>query len=157
MGSIKTILWPTDASESALKALEKAVLLARQFGAKIHALQVVQRVPTMAEIGLAGTTAPAFNLPLYEHQLVEAAREALVKTVADNVPDELETEIHVATGTAKMVILDFARDNAIDLIVMATHGRQGLSHLMLGSVAESVIRQAPVPTLVVPYSDRNDG
>ncbi len=156
MASIKTILWPTDASKSALKALEKAVLLARQFGAKIHALQVVQRVPTMAEIGLAGATVPAFDLPLYEHQLVEAAREALVKTVAGNVPDELAAEIHVKTGTAKMVIVDFARDNDVDLIVMATHGRQGLSHLMLGSVAESVIRQAPVPTLVVPSSDRND-
>jgi nucleotide-binding universal stress UspA family protein len=53
------------------------------------------------------------------------------------------------------MILDFARDNGVDLIVMATHGRQGLSHLMLGSVAESVIRQASIPTLVVPYQDPN--
>ncbi len=155
METIKTILWPTDASESALKALAKAVLLAQQFGARIHALQVVQRVPTMAEIGLAGTTLPAFDLPVYEQQLVDAAREALAKTVADNVPEEVETAIHVTTGTAKTVILDFARDNGVDLIVMATHGRQGLSHLMLGSVAESVIRHAPMPTLVVPYQEQN--
>lgn len=156
METFKTILWPTDASESALKALAKAVLLAQQFGAKIHALQVVERVPTMAEIGLAGSTVPPFDLPVYEQQLVDAARKALVKTVADNVPEEVATDIHVATGTPKTVILDFARDHGVDLIVMATHGRRGLSHLMLGSVAESVVRQAPMPTLVVPYPERND-
>jgi universal stress protein A len=156
MQSIKTILWPTDASNSALQALEKAVLLAQQFGAKIHALQVVQRVPTLAEVGLAGSTMPAFDLPLYELQLVEAARDALKETVAVNVPDSLKTDIHVETGSPKTVILDFVRDHGIDLIVMATHGRQGFSHLMLGSVAESVIRQSPVPTLVVPYSKKND-
>lgn len=153
MLSINTILWPTDSSLPSLKALDAAIALAKQFEAKIYALQVVDPIPTFTETGFASTPLQTFDLPLYEHELMESTRKALSETVSQKIPDVINTEIYVEIGNPKNFILDFCKKKNVDLIVMATHGRTGLARFMLGSVAESTIRQSSVPTLIIPDTD----
>jgi len=156
MNVIKNILWPTDASNSALNALDAAILLASKFAAKIHALQVVEQVPRLTSTGFAGDPVTAFDFPFYEEKLMQAARDNLSRTLGTKVPGSIDTEINVELGLPKDTILEFCRDHEIDMIVMATHGRTGLSQFWLGSVAESTVRQAPVPVLVVPIEGQDE-
>jgi nucleotide-binding universal stress UspA family protein len=144
---IKSILWPSDASKSANRALEVAIQLAVQFGAKLYGLQVVTEVPTFAETGppLSG-----IDIPRYELELKQAARKALEQTIAEKVPKNIAIETSIEIGKPADVILNYAKERRIELIVMSTHGRTGLSHLMIGSVAENIIRRSPIPTLIIP-------
>jgi len=154
MHIIKRILWPTDANESALRALEAAIVLAKKFSAEIHALQVVEQVPRLAQAGFAGDPVTAIDFPLYEKHLVMAARENLHETVVSMVHEPIKSEIHVEMGSPKESILAFTKSHEIDMIIMATHGREGFSHFWLGSVAEAVIRQSSVPVLAIPVKEK---
>ena len=150
--SFKVILWPTDASAPSLKALQAAVDMAETYEAALHGLQVVNPVPLLAEAGtgFAPTGTLPFNIPLYEKELVGAARTRLEKTIAEEIPEKIIASAEVRVGEPHEVIIEFVREKDIDLIVMATHGRTGFRHLLLGSVAEKVIRNSPVPVLAVP-------
>jgi nucleotide-binding universal stress UspA family protein len=151
MFPVKKILWPSDASESANKALETAIEVAKQYNAKLYGLQVVTEVPTLTDTGPPMT---GLNIPRYEEELRRGAQEALEEMVKNKVPESIEVETFIEMGKAAEVIITFAKEKGIDLIVMATHGRSGLSHLLLGSVAENVIRHSPVPTLIIPDKNR---
>ena len=128
------VLHPTDFSEASLAACEKAVDLARQCGAKLTVLHVYAN-PLMAE-GFAYVPDPR---PELERMLGDVANEELPIAVA--------RELRV--GAPAETIVEFAREHNCDLIVMGTHGRTGLSHLLMGSVAENVVRHAPCPVMVV--------
>lgn len=147
MFPVKKILWPSDASESANQALETAIEVAKQFNAKLYGLQVVTEVPTLTD---TGPPMSGLDIPRYEEELRKGAQGALEEMVKGKVPDSIEVETFIKMGKAAEVIITFAKEKEIDLIVMATHGRSGLSHLLLGSVAENVIRHSPVPTLIIP-------
>lgn len=151
MFPVKKILWPSDASESANKALETAIEVAKQYNAKLYGLQVVTEVPTLTD---TGPPMSGLDIPKYEDELRKGAQEALEELVKGKVPDSIEVETFIKMGKAAEVILSFVKEKQIDLIVMATHGRSGLSHLLLGSVAENVIRHSPVPTLIIPDKNR---
>ena len=144
---IKSILWPSDASEAANQALEVATELAKQFGAKLYGLQVVSEIPTYTD---AIPSMSGLDIQQYEQDLMQAARKSLEETLADKVPDNIEVEAAILIGRAADLIVDFAKERKIGLIVMSTHGRTGLSHLMIGSVAENVIRYSQIPTLIIP-------
>ena len=128
------VLHPTDFSEASQPACEKAVELARQCGAKLTVLHVYAN-PLMAE-GFAYVPDPR---PELEEKLGYVANEELAIVVA--------RELRV--GAPAETIVGFAREHNCDLIVMGTHGRTGLSHLLMGSVAEIVVRRAPCPVMVV--------
>lgn len=151
MFPVKKILWPSDASESANKALETAIEVAKQYNAKLYGLQVVTEVPTLTD---TGPPMSGLDIPKYEEELRNGAQEALAELVKGKVPDSIEVVTYIKMGKAAEVIITFAKEKEIDLIVMATHGRSGLSHLLLGSVAENVIRHSPVPTLIIPDKNR---
>jgi len=157
MRAVKNILWPTDASESALRGLEAALVMAENFDATIHVLQVVEQISRPAHMGFAGDPLTSFDFPLYEEQLVESARKNLNATIAAKVPHSFTTSINVEIGSPRETIISFCGHNEIDLIVMATHGREGLSHLWLGSVAEATVRRSSVPVLVIPPDEKSDG
>jgi nucleotide-binding universal stress UspA family protein len=150
MLSVKSILWPFDGSELSKKALDSAVVLAKQFNAKIHGLHVINSMPSLSITGYGDTQIAGFDLPLYEAELRKSARESFEQTVADRVPEGVEVETIIDTGVPKDTIAEYARDHGIDLIVMSTHGRSGFSRVMLGSVAEATIRISTVPILVIP-------
>lgn len=145
MLSIKRILAAVDFSPSSNHALEYAHELAQRFDAELHLLHVTQDLATAA---LAMAPMIPVEVDYREQQLNAASREL------DRLPGSLGlTGVGVARevreGTPFLEIIRYARDHQIDLIVLGTHGRTGLAHVLLGSVAEKVVRKAPCPVLTV--------
>ncbi len=148
--SYKKILWPTDGSKPALNALQMALELAKTFQSELYAMQVVPSVPMLSQNGFTPQAPLAFDVPLYEKELEQNTKESLEKTIAEHVPKKITVKSAVELGEPADGIVDFARREKVELIVMATHGRKGFDHFLLGSVAEKVIRNSPVPVLTVP-------
>jgi nucleotide-binding universal stress UspA family protein len=137
------ILVPIDFSETAEHALDYAVALAAKLGARIHVVSVIG-MPTLGipELGLAWT-ATTMETAVLDRQ---AALDRLVATRRDSVKFG---EVAIRTGDARDGILEMTKETHIDLIVMGTHGRRGVTRALLGSVAESIVRTAPCPVLTV--------
>jgi nucleotide-binding universal stress UspA family protein len=141
---IQRILMPTDFSTYSATATQYACELATKYDAELHLLHAL-------EVHLAST--PGFGvglaLPQYTHESKAAAEKSLA-SVLDPQWSVGRKVIHaVVEGSPKVEIVRYARTQDIDLIVMATHGRSGLAHILIGSVAESVVRTAPCPVLTV--------
>ncbi|MDB4958791.1 MAG: Universal stress protein UspA [Myxococcales bacterium] len=139
----KNILVPTDLSEGAEEALDFACELARKFEATIHLLNVIG-VPALGvpELGIALTSSVIDSL-------IEDNQNAMDRLAERKRCDAKFGEVLLRTGDARDVINQTARDLAVDMIVMSTHGRRGVSRALLGSVTESVVRTAPCPVLTV--------
>lgn len=152
--SYQAILWPTDGSSQAIKSLETAVKMAETFKAELYALHAVYPVPVLTTEGYMPPAPMTFNVPEYEKELLKQARENLDKSVKENVTEGIKVKKEIRSGEPPEVIIEFVREKKVDLIVMATHGRKGMSHLFLGSVAEKVIRNSPVEVLIVPITPK---
>jgi nucleotide-binding universal stress UspA family protein len=139
----KNILVPTDLSEGAEAALDYACELAARLGAQVHLLNVIG-IPALGlpELGVALTTTVIDSL-IADNQ---KALDALAKTRCTQASIG---QVLLKTGDARDVINQTAKELGIDLIVMGTHGRRGISRALLGSVAETVVRSAPCPVLTV--------
>ena len=144
---IKRILCPVDFSDSSDHAMRYAAALAGTFGAELTLLHVVAPVVS----ALPGETALPDMLNMDE--IVEACRERLEQTVGTLAADGLTVQHKVVNGVPFIEIIRYARDVKTDLIVMGTHGRTGLVHLLIGSVAERVVRKAPCPVLTVRHPE----
>jgi len=135
---IKTILHPTDFSQRSEYAFKLACSLARDHCAKLVVLHVVP-APAVAY----GEVLTGVAMQSYQEQ----AKEAMQKLVpADST---LKVEHRMIDGDAAQGVLDCAKEVKADLIVMGTHGRTGLGRLLMGSVAEQVVRKAACPVLTV--------
>jgi nucleotide-binding universal stress UspA family protein len=143
MRPIRRILFPTDFSEYAEDAWPYATTLARDFGAELHVLHVLTPAPKVYTDGLAYGPRD-----LAENMQAEALA-ALEPLVAGAKDLGLAAQASVCAGVAFQEILTYAGVHDIDLIVMATHGRTGLAHALLGSVTERVVRRAPCPVFTV--------
>jgi nucleotide-binding universal stress UspA family protein len=141
MLAIRTILLPTDFSESSDAAFELACALARNHGAKLLLLHVGE-APIVVSGGAMAPPAPL--PPEYDRPALEAKLRGLKPS-----DQKLLVERRVVYGNAAIQILDAAKEFACDLVVMGTHGRGGLRRALLGSVAEQVVRKAPCPVLTV--------
>lgn len=148
MINLKTILVPSDFSECSDAALRYGLELARRFDAHVHLLHVVQDPLTQP------WAAEGFSLPLVEvvDTWQKEARERLARLVPPADADRVTVAATVAWPFAE--ILRYAAENNVDLIVMGTHGRGGMSHMLLGSIAEKVVRRAPCPVLTVRHLQR---
>ncbi len=137
------ILMPTDFSDCANAALTHAVALARQFEAELHLLHV-----TVLHEGASGPSFPGFE---ELHSRLEEAASSRISTMIDESKMKGLTvfKAHTRGVAAAPSILDYAAKEAIDLIVLGTHGRRGLRHFLLGSVAEEVVRSALCPVLTL--------
>lgn len=142
MLNIKDILVPLDFSSSSKKALAYALPFAKQFGAKITLLYVVEPVVYPAEFGYVPSL-------LENDQAVAAAKAKLEKFGAEFVGLETLSKTLVRTGSPFREIADAARTLKVDLMIISTHGYTGLKHVLLGSTAERVVRHATCPVLVV--------
>ena len=140
------ILVPTDFSEPSDAALDYARTLAASFGSAVHLLHVVEAPFVTGPLGTPVFVAEGLTV---HGQLFEEAKGRLEKlvTAADRSRGNVTTDVIV--GTSARTILDYALDHGMDLIVMGTHGRGGMAHLLMGSVAEKVVRSAPCPVLTV--------
>ena len=137
---ITSILVPTDFSPPSEQAFNYARGLAKELGARLHLVHVVNR-QLLAE-GLAAEASIADGVSIGS-ALVEEAK-ARLQTLA---PDAASAE--VVFGYAAKSIVEYASRVGVDLVVMGSHGRSGLAHVLLGSVAEAVVRTAPCPVLTV--------
>jgi len=143
MINLKRILVPSDFSECSDAAVRYGVELARKFGATLHLLHVVQDPATQP------WAAEGFAVPLLE--AVDQWQKDAKLRLDTSIPFEDRANAVVSCTIASPFpeILRYAIDNGIDLIVMGTHGRCGVSHMLLGSIAEKVVRRAPCPVLTV--------
>jgi universal stress protein A len=140
---IRHILAPTDFSDYSKKAISDAFELARTFGATLSLLHVLEPSPYLGE----------FTLPTMGEELLgdleRQASAALAQVLPEAQQAKIEVTRAVAIGAPSQKIVETAEAEHVDLIVMATHGRTGLSHLLIGSVAERVVRTAPCPVLTI--------
>jgi nucleotide-binding universal stress UspA family protein len=143
MTSIKRILVPTDCSAGAAAAGEAAAGMARDLHAAIDVVTVVDTSPLEEAYG---------DVSFRTQRIAEihAAAHAHAKQFAGrhfaNIPD---VNVHVRDGNTFLEIVQAARDFRSDLIIMGTHGRTGIAHLIIGSVAEKVVRASSVPVMTV--------
>lgn len=143
---VEKVLCPTDFSPCAGQALEVAVLVARSFGAELHVLHGI--VLHAADPHSATYHLP--NLEEIEATLQRTATSALAADIAPHADGTLRiVEAQRRAPFADEAILAYAEEIGADLIVMGTHGRRGLSHLLLGSVANEVVRRAACPVMTV--------
>jgi nucleotide-binding universal stress UspA family protein len=147
MVKIESILTPTDFSETAEWAVSYALDLARQLDASVHLVHVV-----LYPIDVGGW--PEAYGATFAGLREEMRQDAAIRlaTRAKSIKD-VKVSTDVRDGSPAREIVEAARGRKCDLIVMGTHGRGGFSHLMLGSVAERVVRTAPCPVLTVGSAD----
>jgi universal stress protein A len=138
----RNILVPIDLDDSAAQVLDYAVALAGKLDAKLHVLHAVPWP-------LLGAEVPAAITKSSMDELMARERKAFDELVAAHTAKLPPGSATLETGDARAAILALAAALHADLIVMGTHGRRGMSRLVLGSVAESVTRAAPCPVLLV--------
>lgn len=145
MITIQNILVPTDFSQPADAALAYAKDLAEKFGGRLHLLHVVPTpylYPMGAEIS-------AFPMTEMLTEVEGSARQTLEELAAGTGLPGDRVSVRAVIGTPVSEIIETVADDRIDLVVMGTHGRGMVEHLLLGSVAERVVRRSPVPVLTV--------
>ena len=144
MTTIRQILCATDLSQASEPAWDEAQRLARLFGAELALLHVVPPLP----IPLEGYFPPQMYQELVEgaSREAQAALEGLLARMAE---PRVKARARVEEGPAAQRILDVAREESADLVVVGTHGRTGFGRILLGSIADRVVRVAPCPVLTV--------
>ena len=133
------ILVPIDFSQDSEHAVDAAVGLAQQFQARLTLLHAIH-IPEAAEVNLAS----------YMDKIRSEADQSMTPRLKRVQDAGATAEAVTVVGAPSQAIVDTARDRQADLIVMGTHGRTGLRHMLIGSVAERVVRMAPCPVMVVP-------
>jgi nucleotide-binding universal stress UspA family protein len=146
MMTLKNIVVATDFSEASEAALAYGRDLARAFGATLHVLHVAGNV-IAAAIGVEGYTTDFVAL---QREVEESARKHLDALVTEQDRQILTAKTIVLTSNSPaQSIVSYAKDAHIDLVIVGTHGRGGMAHLLMGSVAERVVRTAPCAVLTV--------
>lgn len=144
MIALKRILVPHDFSETSAAAVRYAVALARNFGTQLYFLHVGRQAVNEFDV----------EFPIgFESAIEDGIHERLLHVVTPEEGAELNLEFVVRSGVPAAEIVRYAEDASIDLIVMGTHGRGFVGHVMMGSVAERVVRTAPCPVLTVRNSN----
>jgi nucleotide-binding universal stress UspA family protein len=146
MLQLQKILFPTDFSRCADQALAHAVFLAEKYGAEIHVLHVVTLFNDQPSIISNEITETESTIRKLEDLAEKQLNKILDSQDSDDIKIITATKREVSAAPA---ILEYASDNNIDLIVMGTHGRRGLGHLLLGSAAEEVVRLAACPVFTI--------
>jgi universal stress protein A len=145
MLAIRRILVPTDFSPASDLAVDYAVGMARRYGGTVEVLHIVDETSLATALSqVLGT-----DWPDLRDRLIREAERQLAEVRAKCALAQVSASSHVLTGQAARAIAERAINSGADLIVMGTHGRSGVAHLVLGSVAERVLRIAPCPVLVV--------
>jgi nucleotide-binding universal stress UspA family protein len=150
MIAVNNILVATDFSEASDSALRYGRELAGRFGATLHVLHVAENV----YVTTFGAETYAAIIPEMQEEIEAGAKKRLAEAVIDSDHSGPPTRTIVLTAASpSYAIVDYARDHGIDLIVMGTHGRGALAHLVMGSVAERVVRLASCPVLTVRHPE----
>ena len=142
------ILLPTDFSGQSKVAVPYAFDLARRYGAELHVIHIFdENVLTPLYFTCGGTTQEYFK------KVEEGFENEVSQFLTDYDPDEVTIVPVLGNGNPFVEIVKYAKKNGVDMIVIGTHGRTGLSHMLLGSIAEKVIRKAHCPVLAVRHPE----
>lgn len=144
---IRRILITTDFSDYSKYAFRHAVTIAEKFDAEITVIHVIQ--PTITPADYAWVAPP----PTLQADHEKYCRESLDKLVKELIPEGIKTDTLLTHGAPFREIINEGRKRNIDLIVMATHGLGGLSHVLFGSTTEKVVRNSPCPVLTVRHPE----
>jgi universal stress protein A len=148
--TLRRLLVPTDFSDASRAALTYGLAFAENFQCTLHLLHVLETV--------TGADPLALEIPersTIEHSIEAAAWEQLQRLLTPGEQARVKIEFWIEWGRPVDEITRYATEHAIDLISMGTHGRGGIERLVLGSVAEHVVRHAPCPVLTVHSRERD--
>jgi len=160
MAIIKKILAPTDLSDVSARGIKYACNLAKDVGAEviiINAIKVDELMSVFRQLQ-DSPFARWDQANVLQDQLVDRHRQLLDEFVKQQVPEigsDLNVRKVVEVGEPYATLVDWAKKEQVDVIVMSTHGRTGMPRMMLGSVTEKVLRSAPCPVLAIPLPHEN--
>jgi len=147
---LKNVLVATDFSEGSDAALTYGRALARNFGATLHVLHVADDLSTRA----AGAGEYLMDYADAQREIEDGARQRIDALLSEEDHRLCGAKgVVVRSGTPAWAIVEYAKNGGIDLIVLGTQGRSGFSHLMMGSIAEHVVRSASCPVLAVKHPE----
>ena len=148
MFPFKKILCPTDFSEPSLCGLQMANEMAVQFGSEIILVNVHKPIPHLPtpRIGASETT---FDVSIYENRIIEDAEQTLADIAGKILSEGITPRLIVRVGSPAEEILETAKEEQVDAIIIASHGRTGLAKIVFGSVAQRVVRRATCPVLTM--------
>ena len=144
MVEIKTILFPCDLTQHSAKILQYTLAVAEKFGSEVYILHVVPDLREWAVLYM-----PHKRLDLEQKDVEETARKSLIQFCDNFLEDDARVHMRVMSGDPASQIIESAKKEGVDLIVMGTHGRKGIEYSLFGSVAAKVVRFSPVPVLTV--------
>jgi nucleotide-binding universal stress UspA family protein len=145
---MKTIVAAVDFSNATSGVLEMGGSLAKAFGARLCLFHVVEPEPSYTAYGFTPDEFPALHAYQEEAKRRAAEKlEALLESMKVGLPD---TTTQIAEGSPLHCLLEYVKESGADFVVLGSHGHGVIASLLLGSVAEGMVRKAAVPTLIVP-------
>ena len=145
MITLRKIVLTTDLSDHSLAALEYASTLSLLYAAKLYLLHVEDVGPPP----MYTTHIPDFSGEQFNRQVTEGAWKELDRFATEKINPDVKVNLAIRVGDPVEEINRFVKEEGIDIIIMATHGRTGLKHVLMGSIAEKVVRTSPIPVLTV--------
>lgn len=142
MITLKRILCPIDHSDCSKEALKYAVSFAIKDEAKLYLLHVI-------DIRSFDESIDGMTIQIPDAETTEMLKAKLLDCIPEEIRNDMDVEAMVIQGIPFVEIISTARNNDVDMIVMGSHGRTGIAHIMLGSVSEKVVRKAPCAVLTV--------
>lgn len=145
---MKTIVAAVDFSDSTPVVVDAAVEIASAFGAHLHVIHVLEPEPAYTAYGFTPDEFPAMHL------FQDEARKRATKRLEELAAPLTDVTVKLIEGSPLMGILDYVKASKADLVMLGTHGHGMVASLLLGSVAEGMVRKAAVPTMIVPVVEK---
>jgi nucleotide-binding universal stress UspA family protein len=142
--NFKTILFATDFSEGSDFAFQTALSMARKYESKLIVVHIISE-----PVDLRGFYVPHISFDKLEEEIEQGAQKLMEKFCRTQMKDFNNFESHVFPGIPYDEIIKKAAEFNVDLIILGTHGRTGLDHVLFGSTAEKVVRKSPVPVMTI--------
>ena len=146
--NVKKILAPIDFSEHSMESMRAAMELAKDVGAEVHLMHVIAPHHHFIPLPLA-TSAEESRELVREAAMIEQAEQELARIKKDDFGDSKNVSTFAIVGHPVQKLADYAKEQSIDLIVMSTHGRSSVEHMLLGGTTEKLVRSAPCSVLVI--------
>ncbi len=148
MKDFKTILFAVDFSQSSDYAFQFALSLAKKYDARLLIIHVINE-----PVDLRGFYVPHISFEKLEQEIEVGAKKMMEKFCRTQIKDYSKYESFIVPGIPYDEIIKKAQEQSADLILMGTHGRTGLDHVLFGSTAEKVVRKSPVPVMTVRFAE----
>ncbi len=146
MKNFDTILFAVDFSQSSDYAFQYALSLAKKYDARLLIIHVINE-----PVDLRGFYVPHISFEKLEQEIEEGAKKMMEKFCRTQIKDYSKYETFIVPGIPYDEVIKKAQEQSADLVIMGTHGRTGLDHVLFGSTAEKVVRKSPVPVMTIRF------